>query len=217
MMPIVLAKQSQRVMFAVFLSIFLSSCNHKSVIESSKQEIEKAVNRPTCLFSAKGVPDGSIIMNGDVYEVEESPAWVDKIDTSRKLLRTTKDAIGKIARNGLSTGDFVYADQLSLPIRPKKGEQWLFSFPNTELKKHVGKKITLKGELFPGDDGSFRILSYDSTGRVIILGEIPKELAFQAQCVLATGVLQRVPTVKNAPFLLYGFDAKTVTLSPSKW
>lgn len=207
----------KRIIFAVFLGMFLNSCSNKSVREGLKQEIESAVHRPTVLFSGKGVPDGSIIIDGDVYEVEESPAWIDKIDKNRKLLRSKKEAIGRIARSGLTTGDFVYADQLSLPTKPKKGEKWLFSYPNSVLKKYVGKKITLKGELFPGVDRSFRILSYDSTGRVIVLGEIPKELAFQAQCVLASGELKRVPAVKNAPFLLYGFDAKKLTISPAKW
>ncbi|MBC7997008.1 MAG: hypothetical protein IAF58_03645 [Leptolyngbya sp.] len=179
--------------------------------------IEKAVLKEVLTSSVKGVPDGSIITDGDVYLIKESAGWVDRIDKNRTILRSKSEAIGKIARSGLQCGEFIYAEQLSLPIMPQKGERWHFHFPNDVLKKHVGERITLKGEMFKGDDGTFRILSYDSTGRIALLGKFGKNEPDSNRCVLATGVLRRIPKVKNAPLLLYGFDADAVTISPATW
>ncbi|MBA3857371.1 MAG: hypothetical protein C0507_10730 [Cyanobacteria bacterium PR.3.49] len=207
----------QLYLLTVLLCASLVGCSNRLALEPAKQDLLLDANkRPMVLAAAKEMKNGSIVTDADVYVVEESPV-MDKIDRKRTILRSKLEAVGKIVKKGLPAGDFVYADQLSFVDRPQKEDQWLFSFPNNILEKNVGKKITLKGELFQGSDKSFRLLSYDSTGRILIVGKLAEGSAQPNKCVFATGVLRRVPPVKNAPLLLYGFDAETTSITPSNW
>jgi len=197
--------------------LLLAVCCFSFGCSQSGQNTAKHEATTTVVFaSAKGVPAGGIVAEPDVYEADVTLEKLSKADQYRPVLKSRFDAIGKVAKKGLVGGDFVYDDLLTLPSGPLKGEQWLFSYPNNILEKYVGKKVTLKGELFQANDKSFRVLSYDSAGRVKIIGNRSDQISAN-HCVLASGVLQRITAEKNAPLLKYGLDAKTVVLEPSEW
>ena len=204
------------IIFSIAIScISLVGC---STTETAKKNLILDADKiPMVMVSSKEIAAGAIVTAADVHEVKESPAVIARIDQRRTVLRSKLETVGRIAKDVLPAGELVYAEQLSFPTRSQKVDNWLFSFQNDVLEKNVGKKITLKGELFQGEDKSFRILSYDSTGRILIVGELANGIELNNKCVLATGVLRRVPAVKKAPLLLYGFDAEKTKLTPSKW
>jgi hypothetical protein len=191
---------------------------HRAVVVSDKRSTRPGFYRLFCNELAE--PQFRILQS-------ESSWCLGDFHYGRPI-HSLREAVGLVARRGLTSGQIICEGDLTAPSKPRADERWLFSFPNSVLSNHIGDVITVKGRWLAGDKTGFGILDYNATGRIYL--NIPNPTTPQRaiigqlaenQCVTATGTLQKSLKVDNFKDKSlsdrYFFNAQTVVLTKSQW
>ncbi|MBX9951071.1 MAG: hypothetical protein K2Y39_18010 [Candidatus Obscuribacterales bacterium] len=179
---------------------------------SSQTKVDKR-GKVSVVYAKRDVPDGFSV---SAEHLEEWKVDASKIEKGRTPLHSVSQAVGRVAKNGLSSGQLIYQGDLTLPSLPHPNERWLFSYPVSILAKHAGAVVTVKGRWLTGDEKGFAILDYNGTGRIHLDGQPqPKMKEFgEGECIIATG---RLLVSKKNGIPHYFFDSRSVVVTKSRW